>query len=79
MRKSNHAAIRAALSGTDGKTVIELQKLTGVRSSAIREALPAMPDAYIDRWGDKVRGQRPAVWCVVHVPANCPHPDEPGL
>ena len=76
MSKSIHPIIREALRDTDGKTVVELQSMTGQSAATIRQSLESMPDAYIDRWGEKVRGQYPAIWCVITVPENCPHPED---
>jgi predicted transcriptional regulator len=76
MSESIHPIIRKALRDTDGLTIAELQKLTGRTDTVIRRSLESMADAYIDRWGEKVRGQYPAIWCVVPVPENCPHPED---
>jgi hypothetical protein len=76
MSESIHPIIRKALRDTDGLTIAELQKLTGRTDVVIRRSLESMADAYIDRWGEKVRGQYPAIWCVVTVPENCPHPED---
>jgi hypothetical protein len=70
-----HPILRDLLRNTDGFTLAELQTVTGRTTDVIRKSLESMPDAYIDRWGEKVRGQHPAIWCVVIVPENCPHPD----
>lgn len=76
MSESIHPIIRKALKDTDGLTIAELHTLTGRSDTVIRRSLESMPDAYIDRWGEKVRGQYPAIWCVVTVPENCPHPED---
>jgi hypothetical protein len=76
MSESIHPMLRALLKDTDGHTVAELQEFTGRSDAVIRRSLESMADAYIDRWGEKVRGQYPAIWCVVTVPENCPHPED---
>ena len=76
MSESIHPIIRKALRDTDGLTIAELHTLTGQSAATIYQSLESMPDAYIDRWGEKVRGQYPAIWCVVEVPMDCPHPED---
>lgn len=78
MRKSNHERIREYLRSVDeGDSVAGISKALDLKWGAVRRALDAMPDAYIDRW---VRGgyRSPvkwiAVWCVVVV-ENCPKPE----
>lgn len=77
MRKSNHDAIRKALCGTDGATCSDLELSVGVDSGNLVRSLRSMPDAYIDRWRPARSGSKRyvAVWCVVDVPADCPHPE----
>ena len=75
---STTVAIRATLRfNPDGLTLTEIAAQSGVPYRAVHRALPKMPDAYIDRWKAPA-GAYPyqAVWCVVPVPDNCPHPKE---
>lgn len=59
----------------DGLTIKQLCGIAGMSDSRyILRALKSMPDVYIDRWDGPHRGQFSAVWCVVEVPADCPHP-----
>ena len=79
MKKSYHPEIRAVLrEHPEGLTTNEVAELceSVPDGKAARRSLEGMPDAYIDRWVDKVgaRGRWQAVWCVVDVPANCPYP-----
>ena len=79
MRKPRHPEIRALLrANDDGMTVAQLSTALGSRNDVVKNCLLAMPDAYIDRYLKPVRGQHPAVWCVVVPPANCPHPTKGG-
>lgn len=34
----------------------------------------SMPDVYIDRWIKAKNGQYSAIYVLVYVPKNCPHP-----
>ena len=80
MRASRHHAIRQVLQRqTDGVSVSQICKAlsgTDMRESAVRRALSAMPDVYIDRWerGDGRGGKYRAVYCAVPIPDDCPHP-----
>lgn len=79
--KSHLPAIRAVLREYDEGLTVEqiLHLLPHIKHvDTIRNALKAMPDAYIDRWLEtrNGRGQYSAVWCVVVPPAHCPHPTE---
>lgn len=75
MRKSVHAAVRAALrERPDGATINELVKVCGRTGAAIRRALLKMPDAYLDRWEPANTTFR-TVWCVVVPPPDCPRPE----
>jgi hypothetical protein len=78
LNKPNMPDIRVLLrESLYGMTVTELHnKLPQVTPKSIRKALDKMPDAYIDRWRDPIRGQYQAVWCVVTPPAHCPYPTE---
>lgn len=76
MTVSHHSKIRAVLlRNPDGLTAVDIADRTGFDHSAIRRALPKMPDCYIDRWIGPNRGQYAAVWIAVPIPANCPEPD----
>lgn len=75
MSKSKHPDIRELLRAhDDGLTVAQLSRGLGISTDSARQALENMPDAYVDRYLAPVRGQYPAVWCVVVPPPNCPHP-----
>ena len=77
MKDNTRALVRAALRGTDGKTVYALAAAMNKDPAIVYRALRAMPDAYIDRWVPALRGgyKYAAVWCVVDVPPNCPRPE----
>ena len=75
-RKPKSPTIRSLLlEHSDGLSVSEICLRTGVDVRVTRTCLKKMADAYIDRW---ILGahQRPpeAIWCVVHVPKDCPRP-----
>lgn len=77
MKKRNHADIRdVLLQHSDGLTAEAVGTILNKPRGAVARALAAMPDAYIDRWimlpGS--RGQYSAIWCIVEVPEDCPHP-----
>ena len=75
MSKSFHPNIRALLKKyDDGLTIKEIANHLGKTDVVIMRSLESMPDVYLDRYLDPVRGQYPAVWCVAHIPENCPHP-----
>lgn len=81
MKKPHHPAIRALLrEHPDGLTVNEIcRRIPAISKQwTATKCLDAMPDAYIDRWIDPVRGQWQAVWCVVVPPENCPYPESIG-
>ena len=81
MRKSTHSDIREALRKMpDGLTVVAICYMTGLRGVTVRQALPSMPDVYIDRWektartpGYKATTWRP-VYIAVPIPPNQPKP-----
>lgn len=77
MKDDARALVRAALRGTDGKTVTQLAATLAKDHATVYRALHAMPDAYIDRWASSAGGGHKyvAVWCVVDVPPNCPRPE----
>ena len=78
MNHDNHKKCRDVLrENPDGLTVAQIHKITGVLHSAIRYALKAMPDTYIDRWVPSENGYA-SVWCVVDVPEDCPRPKNRG-
>lgn len=75
MTRSKHPNIRALLrKHEDGLTVAQISGLLDLKPNSVRQALEDMPDVYIDRYLEPVRGQYPAVWCAVVPPSNCPHP-----
>jgi hypothetical protein len=75
MSRSKHPEIRALLrKHEDGLTVAEVGGLLKLKPISVRQALKDMPDVYIDRYLEPVRGQYPAVWCAWVPPPNCPHP-----
>lgn len=75
MSKSRHPDIRVLLrKHDDGLTAAQISGALGIKQDSVRQSLGDMPDVYIDRYLEPVRGQYPAVWCVVVPPANCPHP-----
>ncbi len=78
MRKGYSKVIREMLyKKIDGLTANEIQQnMPNVSTKTIRRSLAFMPDVYIDRWKDPIRGQYQAVYCVVKRPPDCPHPKE---
>jgi hypothetical protein len=76
MKSPYHPKVRALLRAhPDGLTQRAIAEgVPGLRIDVARNTLINMPDAYIDRWADPVRGQWQAVWCVVVPPDNCPKP-----
>jgi hypothetical protein len=75
MSRSRHPEIRALLRQyEDGLTSIQIGAVLNIKQESVRQALENMPDVYIDRYLEPVRGQYPAVWCVVVPPPNCPRP-----
>jgi delta-aminolevulinic acid dehydratase/porphobilinogen synthase len=47
------------------------------RQSGVNKSISAMPDVYRDRWARIPGAARyAAVYCIVEVPADCPHPRE---
>ena len=81
MRKSTHSDIREALRKMpDGLTLADIRNMTGLRGDTVRQALPSMPDVYIDRWEKTARtpGYKATVWRAVYiavlVPLNQPKP-----
>lgn len=79
MRKSTHADIREALRKMpDGTTLVVISALTGLHRDTVRQALPSMPDVYIDRWERAARskGYKGTMWRAVYIAVPVP-PDQP--
>ena len=79
MKQPHHPAIRALLrQNENGLTMHAIMKaLPDISSeSVLRRCLENMPDAYIDRWVDPIRGQWRSVWCIVVPPEHCPYPTD---
>jgi len=81
MRKSSHHAVRDALhKHPDGLTAMDICAMTGLRGDTVRQAMPSMPDVYIDRWEKtaKTKGYKATIWRAVYiavpVPPNQPKP-----
>lgn len=75
-RSSIQPLIRSVLrEEPDGLTAAELAHRVMSTPTSVNNSLRAMPDTYIDRWA-KFGHQQPysAVWCIVDVPEDCPHP-----
>jgi hypothetical protein len=73
---NNTEIIRATLrQNDDGLTLNQIAVKSGVAYRSVHRMVTKMPDVYIDRWQTPT-GAYPyqAVWCVVVVPQNCPHP-----
>jgi len=62
---------------TDGLTINDLIRKTGIDDRQIRRTLEAMDDVYIDRWY-LAEYQKPAqaVYCIVNIPDDCPRPQK---
>lgn len=78
MKKPHHPNIRALLrANPDGLTARQIRDALAIpKVATVRGALETMPDVYVDRWTDPVRGQWQAVWCAVVPPSNCPYPTD---
>lgn len=73
--RSRHPDIRTLLkTNPDGMTVAQIAAVLKALPGSVNKALTHMPDAYVDRWTDPVKGQYQAVWCVITPPENCPRP-----
>lgn len=73
--KSHHDAIRKLIKeNQDGLSADQIAANLKILPRTTRKSLSFMPDAYIDRWEGPTQGQYTAIWCVVDVPENCPHP-----
>ena len=86
MRKSTHTDIREALRKTpDGLTAMDICAMTGLRGDTVRQAMPSMPDVYIDRWEKtaKTKGYKATIWRAVYIavpiPPNQPKPSNARL
>lgn len=75
--RSRTSLIREVLRASpDGMTIVQVHEVLGGHRSDIRHAVKAMPDAYVDRWAKPNKiGPLVAVWSVVEVPQDCPHPN----
>ena len=62
----------------EGMTAKEIHRLLPkiTKVTTVKSSLAKMPDVYIDRWRDPVRGQWQAVWVAVVPPPNCPYPTD---
>lgn len=79
MKKPHIPDIRAVLRAhPEGLTAKEIhRKLPHIKKvTTVKSSLGKMPDVYIDRWKDPVRGQWQAVWVAVIPPYNCPYPTD---
>jgi hypothetical protein len=81
MRKSTHADIRLALrKEPDGLSIRQVAQVTGLATTCVRQALPSMPDVYVDRWEQvaKTKGYEGKTWRAIYiavaVPPNTPRP-----
>jgi hypothetical protein len=85
VRKSTHTVIRTVLRQMpDGATLAVISAMTGLHRDTVRQALPCMPDVYLDRWELAAKGRpRPgstsvpqwrAVYIAVPIPPDQPHP-----
>jgi AcrR family transcriptional regulator len=81
MRKSTHATIRAALrKEPDGLSISQVAQVTGLARASVRQALPNMPDVYVDRWEQiaKTKGYEGKSWRAIYisvaVPPSTPRP-----
>jgi hypothetical protein len=60
----------------DGVPEYELAQYANVDQKAVKVALQAMPDAYVDRWlRNPATNHWARVWAVVVPPEHCPPPD----
>ncbi len=77
MKAERRQAVRVLLRAhEDGLSTADIGRLLGIEQTAVRVALKAMPDCYIDRWQKPARGPLSGVWCAVYVPDHCPRPRE---
>lgn len=84
MKLSKRDDIRQVLLAHPGGLSVDIiAEMVGMTSRGARGSLMGMPDAYIARWATVIaRDGRPvshrAIWCVVEVPADAPHPTRNG-
>lgn len=81
MKKPHAPAVRVYLrnhpeGATTNEMMLHVESLRNTSNNVLRNVLGTMPDAYIDRWAEPVRGQFQAVWCVVIAPPHCPYPTD---
>jgi hypothetical protein len=59
----------------DGASALQIADCLIRNSTTVRASLKHMPDVYIDRWVQmSEKTKYTAIWMVVEVPENCPHP-----
>lgn len=77
MKPTRQQAIRNLLKKHHyGLTRQEISDILGVGVANVRTAILGMPDVYVDRWQMGKRKAYQKVYCVVHVPEDCPHPKD---
>ena len=77
MKPTRQRAIRELLKKhPDGLTRQQISDILSVGVANVRTAIKAMPDVYVDRWQMGKRKSYQKVYCVVHVPEDCPHPKD---
>jgi hypothetical protein len=75
MKPTRQQAIRDLLKKHHyGLTRQELSDFLGFHVANVSKAIKGMPDVYVDRWTMGERKSYKKVYCVVHVPEDCPHP-----
>ena len=58
----------------DGVSTTDIAAQLGKDPRSIYKALKRTPLAYVDRWASPVRGQYVAIWVLMQMPEDCPHP-----
>lgn len=77
MKPTRQQAIRALLKKHHyGLTRQEISEILDIGVANVRKAILGMPDVYVDRWQMGKRKAYQKVYCVVHVPEDCPHPND---
>ena len=78
MNASYKEAIRKLLiEHPDGLTAESIGNRLNIRPSVARRCISlSMPDCYLDRWTEPVRGQYQAVYCRGNIPEDAPHPKD---
>ena len=77
MKPTRQQAIRNLLKKHHyGLTRQEISDILGIGVANVRTAILGMPDVYVDRWQMGKRKAYQKVYCVVHVPEDCPHPKD---